>query len=175
MYRALVLNDWRNSTNVAQAFLDGKFFTGRNFEHKVLFGLDYCNSSAKDGGNAQGYGEKKFGLYTPDPDYYVNPDSMKISPSDPETKLAFHWLTLYAQDNLKIAGKLIVTLAGHLTHAVVESENNGAPDYQEKNLYNVFSPRAGVTWLFSNTVSAYVLYDESFYPQIAPKLREKTV
>jgi iron complex outermembrane recepter protein len=173
MYRVLVLSDWRNSTNVAQAFLDGKFFTGRNFEHKILFGLDYCNSSSKDRGNAQGYGEKKFGLYTPDPDYYVNPDSMKISPSDVATKLSFHWLTLYAQDNMKIAGKLIITLAGHLTHAVVESENNGAPDYQEKNLYNVFSPRAGVTWLFSNTVSAYVLYDESFYPQIGPNFERK--
>ena len=48
-----------------------------------------------------------------------------------------------------------------------------SPDYQRNNEYNVFTPRAGLTWLFSNDVSVYAMYDQSFWPQFRPNFENK--
>jgi len=39
------------------------------------------------------------------------------------------------------------------------------PDDQKKNIDNVFTPRAGLTWLFGDKASIYALYDQCFLPQ----------
>ena len=119
LYRASNFDDWRNFSEVAQAFIDGKFYTGHKIEHKILAGIDYCNAGFTDlpGGT---WGEQKFGLYLKQPQYYVSPDSLKNFPIGPKTTVKWGWTSLYLQDHIKIAGKLVVTLATHLTHAFLK-------------------------------------------------------
>ena len=76
LYRYAIFDRWRNFSKVAQAFLDGKFYTGHKIEHTVLFGIDYYNAGLTDdwGGTKD---DKKYGLYIPDPQYYISSDSLK--------------------------------------------------------------------------------------------------
>ena len=76
LYRSFALQHYINYTHPAQAFVDGKFKTGNKIEHKVLFGFDYHNEGSK---GSSGWTEKQFGLYIPNPDYYIHPDSLKNS------------------------------------------------------------------------------------------------
>jgi iron complex outermembrane receptor protein len=116
LYRISSFQHYINYTHPAYAFIDGKFQTGRKIEHKVLFGLDYHNEGFKGfvGGT---WGQKKLGLYIPKPDYYVNPDSLRNFEINWAGHAITRWIALYLQDHVKIADKLVVTLAGHLTHA----------------------------------------------------------
>jgi outer membrane receptor for ferric coprogen and ferric-rhodotorulic acid len=41
------------------------------------------------------------------------------------------------------------------------------PDYEQHKIDNKISPRAGLTWLFSDDVSVYALYDQSYWIQFA--------
>lgn len=164
LYRYFDFSNWYNFSKVAQVFVDGRFHTGSKFEHKVFAGLDYCNAyvSLLPRGI---FGQKKFGLYIPGPDYYVNPDSLKTFEVDPLAEFRMGWVALYLQDHLKIANKLVVTVAGHFTHAYIKWAGlDSIPVYQRNTTYNVFTPRAGLTWLFSEDVSAYALYDQCFVP-----------
>jgi len=81
---------------------------------------------------------------------------------------------LYLQDHIKIAGKLVITIASHLTHSYINTDNPGRPDYESNKIYNKITPRAGLTWLFSDDVSVYALYDQSFFPQFAKSYDNKT-
>lgn len=168
LYRASNFEDFRNFLWTAQVFIDGKFYTGRKIEHKVLFGLDYGHiwTYYQAGGT---WGQQKFGLYLPHPQYYADPDSLKHFQLDPVFKLDAGWVALYAQDHIKIAGKLVVTLAGRFEHAYLKTSDD-IPGY-EKTFYNVFTPRFGLTWLFSENISAYALYDQSFYPQTGKNIQ----
>jgi iron complex outermembrane recepter protein len=163
LYRSFALQHWINYTHPAQAFIDGKFKTGPRIEHKVLFGLDYHNEGSK--GEA-GWTDKQFGLYIPNPDYYIHPDSLKIAITSPRHG-KIRWVALYIQDHVKIARKLVITLAGHFTHASNTWEGfDWIPEDEKKIINNAFTPRAGLTWLFGNNVSVYALYDQSFVPQV---------
>jgi iron complex outermembrane receptor protein len=51
--------------------------------------------------------------------------------------------------------------------------NQGVPDYQQKTWYNVVTPRAGLTWLFSDDVSVYALYDQCFRAQMGKNFEQK--
>jgi iron complex outermembrane receptor protein len=76
------------------------------------------------------------------------------------------WIALYIQDHVKIASKLIITLAGHLTHASNSLEGfDWIAEDEKKIIDNAFTPRAGLTWLFGENVSVYALYDQCFLPQ----------
>jgi iron complex outermembrane receptor protein len=164
LYRASNFDDYREFLWTAQVFADGKFNTGHKIEHKVLFGFDYGHKWFNDEAGGT-WGEQKFGLYLPHPQYYVDPDSLKNFQLDPVFKLDFGWAALYLEDHIKIAGKLVVTLAGRFEHAFLHTFDDGVRADQYKTFYHVFTPRFGLTWLFSENVSAYALYDESFYPQ----------
>jgi iron complex outermembrane receptor protein len=172
LYRAADFADLRIFSKVAQLFFGGKFYTGNKFEHKVLLGIDYCNSGFTNNRGGT-WGEEKFGLYIPNPDYYINPDSLKNFETNIQDKAGYGWTALYVQDHLKIAGKLVVTIAGRLTHAYLDAPTAYAPDYQKNTKYNVFTPRAGLTWLFSNDISLYAMYDQSFWPQIGENFDHK--
>ena len=169
LYRSFSIEHWINYANPAEAFIDGKFETGRNIEHKVLVGLDYHNEGSKGSGN---WPEKQYGLYIPNPDYYIDPDSLRIDLNPPLHGMT-HWIALYLQDHIKIAKKLIITLAGHLTHASNTWEGIGLPDDEKKIIDNAFTPRAGLTWLFGDNVSAYALYDQCFLPQRGKSFEHK--
>jgi iron complex outermembrane receptor protein len=107
------------------------------------------------------WGEKKFGLNIFNPNYYVNPDSLRNFEVGPPGHFSIKWISLYVQDHIKIAGKLVLTLGGHLTHASTnfEREDGG------RTTHTVFTPRAGLTWLFGDNVSVYALYDQCFLAQ----------
>ena len=45
LYRSFERSNWYNSSEIGQLFVDGKFYTGRKVEHKVLAGFDYCNAA----------------------------------------------------------------------------------------------------------------------------------
>jgi len=169
LYRYFDFSKWYNSSKVAQTFVDGKFYTGNKFEHKVLAGLDYCNAYVNKLPRGI-FEQKNFGLYIPKPDYYINPDSLKNFRVDSLKEFRDGWVALYLQDHIKFVNKLVVTFAGHLTHAYVKWLNfPSVPAYQRNTKYSVFTPRAGLTWLFSENISIYSLYDQCFViPNAAP-------
>ncbi|MEO8766550.1 MAG: TonB-dependent receptor, partial [Ginsengibacter sp.] len=174
LYRAFNFDDWRNSSAVAQVSVDWKFQMSRRIEHTFLIGIDYNNSKISDLTNVPvPVDREEFGLYLPDPDYYVNPDSLRNFETDTIAKWHYEWAALYLQDDIKIADKLLITIAGHFTHLDMHLSHTGEPGYQKKTYYNVFTPRIGLTWLFSNEVSAYTLYDQSFVPQVGRNLENK--
>ena len=43
----------------------------------------------------------------------------------------------------------------------------------ERTMHNVFTPRAGLTWLFGDNVSVYALYDQCFLPQAGRSFEHK--
>ena len=164
LYRYFDFSNWYNSSKVAQAYIDGKFYTGKKFEHKVLAGLDYCKAYVSRLRRGV-WDTKKFGIYIPNPNYYIDPDSLKNFEEGGVDGFRDGWLALYLQDHIKIGGKLVVTIAGRFTHAYIKWAGlNFIPDYQRNTKYNVFTPRAGLTWLFSENFSIYSLYDQCFVP-----------
>ncbi|MEP7109517.1 MAG: TonB-dependent siderophore receptor [Ferruginibacter sp.] len=164
LYRVSSYDHYINYSNPSEAFMDGKFHTGRKIEHKVLLGVDYYYYGSK-GRHGDTWGEKRLGIYIPSPDYYVPPDSLRNFVIGSLFGGSVKRIGLYMQDHIKIAGKLVVTLAGRLTHATTDQQNDWTPDDQKKTTDNVFTPRAGLTWLFGDNASVYALYDQCFLPQ----------
>lgn len=158
--------DFYNYSGVAQAFIDGKFYTNRKTEHKILLGIDGCNAGWKDS-YRDTRGQQNLGLYLPNPDYYVDPDTWKNIVVGPPTRVNNGYAALYMQDHIKIAGKLIVTIAGRFTHSFSNTDAPDVADYDSHKIKNKITPRSGLTWLFSNDISVYALYDQSFWPQFA--------
>jgi iron complex outermembrane recepter protein len=155
IYRNLSFSDWEGRLTNIQVFADGKFYTGKKAEHKVLIGLDYGNS--KDGSYYDGdWGENRFPLAINNPTYYLPKDSMQLSGINAGSWFAYNkWYALYMQDHIKLHNKLIVTLAGRFTHLITDNE---IKDYK-------FTPRLGLTYMFSKNLSVYAMHDESFLAQ----------
>ena len=170
--RIASFEDLRNYSGVAQAFIDGKFYTSHKIEHKVLFGIVGVDAGTKDE-YGDTWGQQKFGLYLPKPQYYINPDSLKNIVVNQPITYNYGSGSLYLQDHIKIAGKLVVTIAGHFTHLFNNADDPGVADYESHKIYNALIPRAGLTWLFSDDVSVYTLYDQSFFPQFAKSFDNK--
>ena len=176
LYRYSSFDDWQTYSGVIQAYIDGKFYTGDKIEHKVLVGIDLCHAGFK-GIYGETRGEKKFGLYLPKPEYYVHPDSLKDFNISSLFKEKHGWAAFHLQDHIKIFRKLVVTIAGRFTH-IFHNINNvigdpSAADYEKNILINKVTPRAGLTWLFSDNMSLYALYDKSFWPQLAKNFENK--
>lgn len=168
---ASVNNLYDYYSGVAQVFMDGKFYTSRKVEHKVLFGIDGCNAGWKYN-YGDTWGQQGLGLYLAQPQYYVNPDiwaSIVVEPA----KTNHGFASLYIQDHIKIAGKLIVTIASHFTHLFFTRGDPGIADYDSHKIHNKITPRAGLTWLFSDDLSVYALYDQSFWQQFAKSFDNK--
>jgi len=167
LYRYFDFSNWYNSSKAAQAYLDGKFYTGKKIEHKVLAGLDYCNAHVSRLHRGI-FGQNNFGLDITKPDYYIDPDLLKNFEVDPLEKFQDGWEALYLQDHIKIASKFVITIAGRFTHAYIKWAGiDGIPIYERNTKYNVVTPRAGLTWLFSENFSIYSLYDQCFVPPSA--------
>ena len=172
LYRYADFDDWRNFSNQALGLVDGKFYTGKKVEHKVVFvpGFNYWGYDDVDSYPSD---QQNFGLYIPRPNYYIHPDSLKNYPNTDSAKHRIHEATFYAADNIKIAGKLIITLAGRFTHAKIDLWGFGVPAYQDTTKYNVFTPRGALTWLFSDEFSAYALYDQYFNVQFGRNIQNE--
>jgi len=166
IYRYLYYSDWTGKLINMQLFADGKFYTGKNMEHKVLIGVDYGNGNEGSTINLS-TGEKKFPLAINNPTYYLPKDSLKLNDANKISWVATNrWQALYLQDHLKLYGKLIITLAGRFTNLVTGQDYNNPPtdpDYEITD--NKFTPRLGLTYLLNKNVSAYILHDECFLSQ----------
>lgn len=163
--RLLYFSDWTGKLTNMQLFADGRFYTGKNLEHKVLIGVDYGNGNEGFvlGGT---WGENKFLLSINNPTYYLPKDSFIITDASKFLVNGTNrWQALYLQDHLKLYDKLIFTLAGRFTHLVTGQDYNTAIDPEYEITDNKFTPRLGLTYLFSKNISAYILHDESFIAQ----------
>lgn len=166
IYRALSYSDWFGKLTNMQLFADGKFYTGHNAEHKVLIGIDYGDGSEGSTYNGN-WGENKFPLAVNNPTYYLPKDSFKLNDANKGSSLSTNkWQALYVQDHLKLFNKVIITLAGRFTYLTTGKDYNSAPDdlaYEVKD--KKFTPRVGLTYMFSPNLSAYIMHDESFLAQ----------
>ncbi|MFT3933119.1 MAG: TonB-dependent receptor [Chitinophagaceae bacterium] len=159
LYRNAWYTDWKNRLFTTQAFLDGTFQTG-NIEHKLLIGLDYGDNYTRSAGGSSS--ASSLGLYIPKPQYYMPKDSLKnFATNQWESIWGNHYSALYLQYNAKFFQKLIVTLAGRYTSNVTWANYSDPNTQTDKR----FTPRLGLTWLFTNNISAYALYDQAFVPQ----------
>lgn len=162
LYRYAERDDWRSSYRMCQVYLNGTFHTGEVIEHKLFSAFDYCNTGGTD---VWGVTESKFGLYIPDPNYYVNPDLLKTFSYITTYIFRTKNPSFYLEDHIKIKEKLIITLAGKFTHLKDTHITDDTPDYQHRTHYNKFTPRVGLNWLFSDAFSVYMIYDQFFIPQ----------
>jgi len=162
LYRNASFDDFRNLSRVAQVYLNGKFYTGKNIEHKTLAAIDYNNVEVYETyGSTEG---ENFGLFIPSPNYYIKPDSLKNFLINTSDTFILKNPSIYFEDHIKIKGKLIVTLAGRFSHQEVKYNRADIPEYQRNITFNHFTPRFGLSWLFSNALTAYAVYDEFFFP-----------
>jgi iron complex outermembrane receptor protein len=135
--------------------LEAKLHTGWS-EHVVLLGFDY--QRLKD--------RYVFSFGSAPPLDLSNPDySQPIPAADPligETVKSTN-KGLYAQDQIKIDGKWIITLGGRQdwTSDVLTDDLYGG---SAKSDNDAFTYRAGLTYLFDNGLAPYVSYAESFLP-----------
>ncbi|MEA5461859.1 TonB-dependent siderophore receptor [Arcicella sp. LKC2W] len=168
IYRTNSSSDWYGKLYNMQVFADGKFNTGNAVEHKVLIGLDFG-----DGGEGSTYGgdwsnAKRLQLSIKNPIYYVPKDSLTAFPAENKGSwmATNKWQALYVQDHIKIAKKYIVTLAGRFTMLTTGQDYNGGVDDPEYEITeNAFTPRVGLTYLPSDKLSIFAIYDQSFLPQ----------
>ena len=176
LYRYSSFDDWQTYSGVIQAYVDGMFYMGDNIEHRALVGIEFCHAGFK-GMYGETRGEKKFGLYLPQPKYFVHPDSLKDFTISSLFNERHGWAAFHLQDHIKIFRKLVVTIAGRFTHFFHNINNiigdPTAADYEKHILINKVTPRTGFTWLFSDNMSLYVLYDKSFWPQLAKNFENK--
>lgn len=156
--------DWEGKLTNMQLFVDGKFNTGRRAKHKVLIGIDY-------GQGNQGYAyadlweNNPFPLSISDPVYYLPKDTLTVF-HDKFSELATNrWQALYLHDHLKLLNRIIVTLGGRFTKLTTGQEyiDPTVPQYEITD--KKFTPRIGLTFLFTKDLSAYALHDESFLAQ----------
>ncbi|MEJ0103190.1 MAG: TonB-dependent receptor [Bacteroidota bacterium] len=165
IYRYLFSSDWTGKLINVQLFADGKFYTGKNAEHKVLIGIDYGDGTEGSTSNGD-WGENKYPLSINNPTYYLPKDSLYLTDANKSSWLATNrWQALYIQDHLKLFDKVIVTLAGRFTHLSTGQDYNSADDPAYEVQDNKFTPRLGLTYMFSRNVSAYIMHDESFLAQ----------
>lgn len=170
LYRYAERDKWRSSYRMAQVYLNGTFHTGETMEHKLFSAFDYCSTGGVD---PFGITESKFGLYIPNPDYYVNPDSLKTFSYLDTNTFRSKIPSLYLEDHIKIKEKLIITIAGRFTHLNDMHITGQTPSYQQHTHYDRFTPRVGVNWLFSDAFSVYMIYDQFFIPQYGKSWEHK--
>jgi iron complex outermembrane recepter protein len=165
IYRSYYKNDWKNNLSAAQAFVDGTVKQGKHFEHKILAGVDYGKSGVVTNyGNLIDSTGTRLPLSIATPAYGLPTDSLKeIEYFDPN-RWGNEWLSLYVQDHFKIYKKVILTVAGRLNYA------RAWASYDENTVKDfVFTPRIGLTYLFTENISAFAVYDECYLPQTGRK------
>ena len=164
LYRYAEFDNWQSFSKVAQVYLSGIFHTGQKVEHKILTAIDYSSRGVY---HPWGSSESKFGLYIPAPDYYLNLDSLKNIQIDNLDTFHSKNPSLYLEDHIKIKGKLIITLAARFSHEHIKYVAQSIPEYQQNINYDHITPRVGLSWLFSNALTAYAVYDQFFLPSYA--------
>jgi len=117
LYRYAGRDDWHSSYWMAQVYLNGTFYTGKHIEHKLFSAFDYCSSGGTDD---WGTTDSKFGLYIPNPDYYVNPDSLKSLTQLDTNIFRAKNPSLYLEDHIKGTNTFASLLKTQLNKTVSE-------------------------------------------------------
>ncbi len=166
LYRYLAVNDWWGNLSNMQLFVDGTFHTGRKAEHKVLLGIDYgSGSEGSTYGDNWGQEVNQFPLSISSPAYYLPKESLEFSGDKFSWQTSTMWQALYVQDHLKLFNRLVLTLAGRFTRLTTGQDYNTPDDPAYEITDNKFTPRLGITYMFTPNISVYALHDESFLSQ----------
>lgn len=166
LYRYLAQNDWWGRLSNVQLFIDGKFNTGKKIEHKVLLGIDYGDGAeGSTYGDHWGEPENRYPLSITSPAYYLPKDTLVFEGDKYSWLTSNTWQAVYVQDHIKMFDKLIVTLAGRFTQLTTGQDWNTPDDPAYEVTDNKFTPRLGLTYMFTPNISAYALHDESFLSQ----------
>ncbi|MFT4017804.1 MAG: TonB-dependent receptor [Agriterribacter sp.] len=162
--------DAKSTMELAQAFLNGEFYTGK-LRHRLLAGVDAANKTYyADWGQSHD-------LDTPDalfdqnnPTYGVPANGYPVfDRSTPiEERAALGWgvikqrySSLYVQDEIAfLDDKLRLTLAGRYTD-VKQVYGVDVPYDAAKHI----TPRVGLSFSIDKNTSLYGLYDQAFIPQ----------
>lgn len=126
-------------------------------EHTLLFGVDWNELKGKS---------RQFRGAAPDLDLYLPVYNQLVTPpTDPlqNYRQTTRQIGIYAQDQIKIADKWIVTLGGRQDRVTSITDDILNTTYT-KNRDDAFSGRAGLTYLAGNGWAPYLSYSESFLP-----------
>ncbi|MEH1832778.1 MAG: TonB-dependent siderophore receptor [Nostoc sp.] len=142
--------------------LIGKFSTG-SVKHQLLFGVDLSRSEVPL--NVSDFGEAApFDIYKP---VYGLPPLIPVPNNDPNNLLSNTSLTdqlgVYIQDQVNIAENLKLLLGGRFDLFTQTNADVLAHTSQSQG-GDVFSPRAGIVYQPSKTISLYGSYSRSFTP-----------
>ena len=131
-------------------------FTLGNWQHTVLFGLDYQH--IRDSYQSYWGDAPELDLWAPD---YAQAISVGAPAMDVRAKLA--QTGFYLQDQIKWNERWIATLGGRYDHATIKQEDLVA-DSSAKFSDHKFTGRAGLVYVADNGLAPYFNYSESFVP-----------
>jgi iron complex outermembrane receptor protein len=148
------LDETLDRTGVDTA-LEFTFATG-GIDHTVALGFDYYHDKATSRNQQIDYSDSP-GSYVPidlfDPNYHFGIPKYASAGSSETGSDA---IGVYLQDHAKLTEEITVTLGGRFDHA---------SDRTSGESKDAFTPKAGVTWEFTEGVAAYANYARSFKPQ----------
>lgn len=154
--REAVLNKQKLSQILVDTQVQGKLRLA-GVEHAVLLGVDW--SRAK--GSSTSY-------LGPAPSLDLFEPAYRVSISDPtgldeDYTQTTRQIGLYAQDQIKIDARWIVTLGGRQDRVTTKTNDRfNSTDSSQSD--SVFNGRTGLTYLVGNGWAPYVSYAESFLP-----------
>lgn len=136
--------------------LHGKIRSGA-VEQNLLFGLDWTRLE----GTALRYRESGPALDLLNPIYglsIADPTTLNADFTQVTNQIGF-----YAQDQIKIADRWVISLGGRQDHVRSTTDNRRLSNFTKKS-DDAFSGRAGLSYLVGNGWAPYVSYAESFLP-----------
>lgn len=152
-----------------QAFINGKLKTG-SFNHEILAGIDinqkrffadsYIEYDKDPGGALNNYpldvNSPVYGATIPN---YTDPNDVE----DGNTNQQINYASFYALDEITLLNdKLRFTIGGRFTTAQTSNNVSGVHTLSNND---VFTPRIGLSYSLSKSLSVYYLNDKTFTPQ----------
>lgn len=147
-----------SSTDLSfQGEVHGKFATG-SIKHEVLAGIDSYRFEL-DQVMKRGRSTSTYGLNIYNPVYGQTPLALNTTPTN--TLETQNNTGFFLQDQIAFATdwRLLVGLRHDRFHQEIDNRSNGKQTEQE---HGVTTPRLGLTWLATPTLSVYALTSESF-------------
>lgn len=155
--------DAHDEMKLGQVFVTGFEQTG-GITHRIIAGLDYGDKYFMADWNQEfklDTEEQPFNIYNPTPAVNL-PDfdrSENLRKRAGFNIISSEYLSYYLQDELGFFDdKLALTLAARLT-------NYKSNTYSQTTDDQVVSPRASVRYSFTDNISVYGMFDQSFLPQ----------
>ncbi len=138
--------------------LHGKLRVGPT-EHTLLFGIDWNRVK----GEEQEFSDPAPSLDLLNPIYdqpFPEPTTLVGDFTQTTDQLGF-----YVQDQIKFDGRWVLTVGSRYDRVDIDTDNRFNATRTEQS-DNVFSSRAGLTYLFGNGWAPYMSYAESFLPNL---------